>query len=241
MSRHRTITLCVVLLGGLSAAFLTPSVAAAAGFLEPVPATPELAQVDLTSPGVLLADAEGASTAELAAANVTAPPPAVSLNVSAVGLALAPSTTVPVQPPPTGVPVAQGLLQAAQADTAADTQVAALQPAPRVPATFPAALAPTTTTTAPAAWVMPDASVWACIRDHESGDNYGEATGNGFYGAYQFLPSTWDHVVEALGLAQYADGRPDLAPPTVQDQAAVWLQANSGWGQWPETSVACGV
>ena len=88
---------------------------------------------------------------------------------------------------------------------------------------------------------MPDASVWACIRDHESGDNYGEATGNGFYGAYQFLPSTWDHVVEALGLAQYADGRPDLAPPTVQDQAAVWLQANSGWGQWPETSVACGV
>ena len=42
-----------------------------------------------------------------------------------------------------------------------------------------------------------DAEAWAqspvvvCIRQHESGDNYAEDTGNGYYGAYQDLLSTW--------------------------------------------------
>ncbi len=83
--------------------------------------------------------------------------------------------------------------------------------------------------------------VWACIRQHESGGNYQENTGNGFYGAYQFTPSTWNLSVLGAGFPQYANGRADLAPSYVQDAAAVWLQAHAGWGPWPNTSQACGV
>jgi hypothetical protein len=63
------------------------------------------------------------------------------------------------------------------------------------------------------------------LRNCESSGNYAENTGNGFYGAYQFLLSTW----QGLGYSGY----PNDAPPAVQDQAAQQLQARSGWGQWP--------
>ena len=69
------------------------------------------------------------------------------------------------------------------------------------------------------------ADVWARLRQCESGGRYNIATGNGFYGAYQFLPSTW----RGLGYS----GMPHQAPPEVQDEAARKLQARSGWGQWP--------
>jgi hypothetical protein len=75
--------------------------------------------------------------------------------------------------------------------------------------------------------------VWAALRQCESGGNYAENTGNGFYGAYQFLPSTWT----ALGFP----GRPDLEPPALQDAAAQKLQAMEGWGQWPACSAALGL
>lgn len=66
---------------------------------------------------------------------------------------------------------------------------------------------------------------FAAIRQCESGGNYSTNTGNGFYGAYQFTQSTWS----SLGYS----GRPDQAPPAVQDQAARQLAARSGFGQWP--------
>jgi hypothetical protein len=69
------------------------------------------------------------------------------------------------------------------------------------------------------------ADVWARLRRCESGGRYNINTGNGFYGAYQFLPSTW----RGLGYR----GMPHQAPPEVQDEAARKLQARSGWGQWP--------
>ncbi len=74
---------------------------------------------------------------------------------------------------------------------------------------------------------MPDAEVWACIRQLESGNNY--ATPGG--GAYQFLDSTW----QSLGYA----GTASTYPPHIQDQAAVQLQARSGWSQWT-TAPLCG-
>jgi hypothetical protein len=80
---------------------------------------------------------------------------------------------------------------------------------------------------------------WPCIRFHESGGNYRRNSGNGYYGAYQFLPATWNTATRGAGYPQYANGRADLAPPAVQDAAAVWLQARSGWGQWPQTSRMC--
>jgi hypothetical protein len=67
--------------------------------------------------------------------------------------------------------------------------------------------------------------IWATLRRCESGGRYNINTGNGFYGAYQFVPSTW----RGLGYA----GMPHQAPPHVQDEAAQKLQARSGWGQWP--------
>jgi hypothetical protein len=75
--------------------------------------------------------------------------------------------------------------------------------------------------------------VWASLRQCESGGNYAENTGNGYYGAYQFSQPTWT----GLGYP----GRPDLAPPAMQDQAAQQLQASSGWGQWPACAAALGL
>jgi resuscitation-promoting factor RpfA len=67
--------------------------------------------------------------------------------------------------------------------------------------------------------------VWGRLRRCESGGRYDINTGNGFYGAYQFVPSTW----RGLGFP----GMPHQAPPDMQDEAAQKLQARSGWGQWP--------
>jgi hypothetical protein len=67
--------------------------------------------------------------------------------------------------------------------------------------------------------------VWAALRQCESGGNYADNTGNGYYGAYQFSLGTW----QGLGMT----GIPSDAPPATQDQAARNLQSRSGWGQWP--------
>jgi membrane protease subunit (stomatin/prohibitin family) len=75
--------------------------------------------------------------------------------------------------------------------------------------------------------------VWLQLRTCESGDNYAENTGNGYYGAYQFSQSTWN----GLGYP----GRPDEESPGSQDDAAMKLQAASGWGQWPACAAALGL
>ncbi len=75
--------------------------------------------------------------------------------------------------------------------------------------------------------------VWADLRQCESGGNYADDTGNGYYGAYQFALSTW----QSLGFSGY----PNQAPPAVQDAAAQELQARSGWGQWPACSAKLGL
>jgi peptidoglycan hydrolase CwlO-like protein len=75
--------------------------------------------------------------------------------------------------------------------------------------------------------------VWAALRQCESGGNYAENSGNGYYGAYQFSQQTWTY----LGYP----GRPDLEPPAMQDAAAQKLQAQSGWGQWPACAAALGL
>jgi hypothetical protein len=36
-------------------------------------------------------------------------------------------------------------------------------------------------------------------------------------------------------------GRPDVEPPEMQDQAAMRLQAERGWGQWPACAAALGL
>lgn len=109
-------------------------------------------------------------------------------------------------------------------------------PPPRVQA---AAVAPSRPSTAPTQHlVMSNAAIWACIRQHESGDNYSENTGNGYYGAYQFLIGTWNSIASRYDSA-LVGVRPDLATPAEQDQMAIWTQQTSGWGQW-STAAGCG-
>lgn len=74
---------------------------------------------------------------------------------------------------------------------------------------------------------------WAALRNCESGGNYAENSGNGFYGAYQFSLATWRGLGEP--------GYPNEASPATQDAAAAQLQARSGWGQWPACSHRLGL
>ena len=62
----------------------------------------------------------------------------------------------------------------------------------------------------------------SALRGCESGGNYQDDTGNGYYGAYQFSLGTW----QRLGLS----GLPSSAPPSVQDQAIVRNTNLSGGG-----------
>ena len=65
----------------------------------------------------------------------------------------------------------------------------------------------------------------ASTRRCESGGNYRTATGNGFWGAYQFTLSSW----RAAG----GWGMPHLASKLEQDYRAVILLGIQGRGAWP--------
>jgi uncharacterized protein YabE (DUF348 family) len=55
------------------------------------------------------------------------------------------------------------------------------------------------------------------LRMCETHDNYQANTGNGYYGAYQFLISTWDRIAPRAGRSDLVGVRPDLAAPADQD------------------------
>lgn len=78
----------------------------------------------------------------------------------------------------------------------------------------------------------PSPQALAALRQCESDGNYSDNTGNGYYGAYQFSQSTWNH----LGFS----GLPSDAPPQVQDSAATML-AQGGWYSWPECALVLGL
>ena len=82
-----------------------------------------------------------------------------------------------------------------------------------------------------------EAKAWATgllrLRTCESGGNYREASGNGYYGAYQFNVSTW----RSLGLT----GLPDYASHELQDAAVTRLHTLKGWGPWPVCSYTAGL
>jgi resuscitation-promoting factor RpfA len=68
------------------------------------------------------------------------------------------------------------------------------------------------------------------LRICESGNNFRENSGNGYYGAYQFAPSTW----HAIGFR----GRPDHAKHLTQNRAAMKLHHMQGWSAWPSCARA---
>jgi hypothetical protein len=132
-----------------------------------------------------------------------------------------------------GLPVNNGLLTVVQ--QAAGLPIAAPVSTPAKPvATTPTTVASSDSASATSSGGGGHAGgVWLALRRCESSDNYAENTGNGFYGAYQFSQATWT----GLGYP----GRPDQESPAMQDQAAMALQAQSGWGQWPACASALGL
>ena len=69
---------------------------------------------------------------------------------------------------------------------------------------------------------------WDGVASCESGGNWSDNTGNGYYGGLQFDISTWD----ANGGAQYAS-RPDLATREEQISVATTLYDSAGSSPWP--------
>lgn len=73
----------------------------------------------------------------------------------------------------------------------------------------------------------PYADAAECTRAHEGW--YTANTGNGYYGAYQFLLSTWNNTVRAMGREDLVGVLPSDAAPADQD-AAFWFLWNGGAG-----------
>jgi hypothetical protein len=80
------------------------------------------------------------------------------------------------------------------------------------------------------------ADPWQPVRVCETGEpgtNYGTATGNGYYGAYQFDQTTWADVVVRAGFPEWSSQTANHAPPHVQDAAAEQLRLERGLQPWP--------
>jgi hypothetical protein len=72
------------------------------------------------------------------------------------------------------------------------------------------------------------------VKRMESGGDYSAVNrqNNRHFGAYQFNRSTWRGAVSRAGYPEYAETRPDQAPPHVQDAAARQLYAERGFQPW---------
>jgi septal ring factor EnvC (AmiA/AmiB activator) len=72
-----------------------------------------------------------------------------------------------------------------------------------------------------------------CTRAHESNGQYGVVSPAGYYGAYQFAPSTWDTTAVHAGRDDLIGVLPSRASPYDQDEMAWALyrwQGNAPWG-----------
>jgi len=70
------------------------------------------------------------------------------------------------------------------------------------------------------------------IKQCESGGNYRAINAAGYYGAYQFSPSTWNSTANAAGRPDLVGVRPDNASPADQDAMANKLHSLRGWQPW---------
>jgi hypothetical protein len=74
----------------------------------------------------------------------------------------------------------------------------------------------------------------SCVRQRESGGNYGvyNSGGSGAAGAYQFLPGTWNSVASSSGRGDLVGVDPAQASPGDQDAMAQALYAQQGAAPW---------
>jgi peptidoglycan hydrolase CwlO-like protein len=72
-----------------------------------------------------------------------------------------------------------------------------------------------------------------CTRAHESAGDYRVVSSSGYYGAYQFAPTTWDVASSHAGRLDLVGVLPSVASEYDQDEIA-WVlyqwQGNSPWG-----------
>jgi hypothetical protein len=71
-----------------------------------------------------------------------------------------------------------------------------------------------------------------CTRAHESNGQYGVVSSAGYYGAYQFAPSTWDTTAVHAGRDNLIGVLPSRASPYDQDEMAWTLYQWQGNGPW---------
>jgi hypothetical protein len=73
----------------------------------------------------------------------------------------------------------------------------------------------------------------SCVRQRESGGNYGAVNPSGPYlGAYQFLQSTWNVTATHAGRSNLVGVPPNVASPYDQDEMAWALYQWQGKGPW---------
>jgi Transglycosylase-like domain len=71
-----------------------------------------------------------------------------------------------------------------------------------------------------------------CTRARESGGRYGAVSPSGYYGAYQFAPSTWDAAAVHSGRVDLVGVLPSHASTFDQDETAWALYQWQGAGPW---------
>lgn len=158
-----------------------------------------------------------------------------------------PAATATTAAPSTTTSAAPTTTTPAVSSTSSTAPKRSLAPAPTTTAAPSTTIAPTTTattaaptTTAPPTTVGGDAderAVLACIRARESGGNYSAVNPAGYYGAYQFAPSTWNGAASHAGRVDLVGVRPDRVAPADQDFVALHLLRWQGLAPW---GGACG-
>lgn len=140
----------------------------------------------------------------------------------------APTTTTATEVPTTvEAPTSTAKPTTTTAAPTTTTTTAAAPPSPPSPPSPPPAVAGT------AAVAGTNDDVLACLRRRESGGNYQAVSSTGLYfGAYQFMISTWDSTAGRAGRPDLIGVRPDRASPADQDAMALALLDWQGKAPW---------
>ncbi len=188
------------------------------------PASEPVARIDVADSGRAVVDLSSATDLEVALdQRIAAAGAAASAKaLNALAAARAPEPTAEATPAPTPAPVPTAAPAPTPEPTPEPTPAPTAAPAPE-PVEEPPAAAPVS---------GPSGDQWAALRACESGGNYSVDTGNGYFGAYQFAPATWDWIA-SIADPSLVGVLPHLAAPAQQDAMAVALFQISGPGSWP--------